>query len=695
MSYSSNLILENVINFEILFEDAYDPILIIQDDYFVDCNKAALKMLDMTNKKDLFHIHPSQISPEYQPCGMASKEKANQIIHKCYKDGHSRFEWLHQTLQGKKFWTEVSLKTIYIKEEKLLYVTFREISKKKEKQKELETYNQELIKNNKNLKKIQTQLDKTNKKSTDLLKTLTLLDRYKKALDETSIVTKTDLEGNLTYVNDKFCTTSGYTREELLGKKHNIVRHPDNKKDFFAHLWTTIKNKKTFKGIIKNTKKDGSTYYVDSTIMPILDNNDNIIEYIGIRNDVTSLYEKDKIIYEQFIDDLTRLPNRQKLIKDINKNIFPKMAIINIDSFKDINESYGLDIGDEVLKKFSRELLLFKSINLNIYRIGADEFALLSHGNYSFKELHKTCINFLKHIHHSKFIIDNNVFNLSCSIGISDHNKKLFTHSEMALSYAKKNDVELFIFDKEIDDFKNLKKNIELTQEIKYAINNDNILLYGQKIINNITQEVKYETLMRMKQKDGRILSPFDFLKQAKKAKLYPMMTKIMIDKACEYFKDKTSKFSINLTLQDITNKDTIEFLIRTLKQTNTSNRVLIEIVESEGIENFEEVSRFIDKVKKIGCEVAIDDFGTGYSNFEYITRLNIDILKIDGSLIKNIHKNQKLLITVRSIVSFAKALNIEVVAEFVHCQEVYQIIKEIGITYSQGYLFHKPEALN
>lgn len=130
------------------------------------------------------------------------------------------------------------------------------------------------------------------------------LEEYKRALDASSVVSKTDLYGIITYVNDKFCEVSGYEREELIGQNHNIIRHPDIQKEFFKQLWETIRNKKIFKGIIKNRKKNGQGYYVDSTIIPILDKNNEILEYIAIRNDVTSLFEKDELIYEQFTDEL-------------------------------------------------------------------------------------------------------------------------------------------------------------------------------------------------------------------------------------------------------------------------------------------------------------------------------------------------------------------------------------------------------
>lgn len=242
--------------------------------------------------------------------------------------------------------------------------------------------------------------------------------------------------------------------------------------------------------------------------------------------------------------------------------------------------------------------------------------------------------------------------------------------------------------------YKELKKNIELTKEIKQALKDDNILIYAQEIINNKTKNKKYEVLMRLRLPNGQILSPFVFLEHAKKARLYPLITNKIIEKSCEYFKDKDTDFSINLMIEDIKNHKTVNYLFSKLVETKVSNRVILEIVESEGIEKFEEVKDFIRKAKSLGCQVAIDDFGTGYSNFEYIIRLNVDYLKIDGSLIKNIHINNNIKLTVSTIVNFAKILGIKTVAEYVHCQEVQDIVESLEIDFSQGYLFYEPEQL-
>ncbi|MFX4277849.1 EAL domain-containing protein, partial [Aliarcobacter butzleri] len=149
-----------------------------------------------------------------------------------------------------------------------------------------------------------------------------------------------------------------------------------------------------------------------------------------------------------------------------------------------------------------------------------------------------------------------------------------------------------------------------------------------------------------------------------------------------------------NLTLEDLKDNYTMNFIFNTISKTKTAKQITFEIVESEGIEEFQEVNNFIKNAKKLGCKITIDDFGTGYSNFEYTIKLDIDIIKIDGSLIKNIHLDKNLELTVETIVTFAKALNIKTVAEFVHNEEVYECVKNLGIDYSQGYYLHEPEEL-
>ena len=536
----------------------------------------------------------------------------------------------------------------------------------------------------------------------DLKHSYNFLLEYKKAIDESSIVSKTDKNGLITFVNKKFCEISGYEEDELIGKSHNIVRHPSMTKEFFNNLWKTITNKEIFKGVIVNKKKNGLVYYVDTTIIPILDENKNIEEFIAIRHDITKVYEQKKLIEEQFIDELTLLPNRQKLLKDLKDSKIQKIAMININSFRDINNFYGFEAGDLVLKKFSQILLdkISTNINLDLYRVANDVFAICTKNKDNLKEIRDICTNIIEHFSLHPILINNNSFYLSISIGVARNCKdsavqnNLLSKAEYALRIAKKRDISILFLDENIELYNKLKENKKLIEELKNALISNNLLIYGQKLINNISKKEKYEILMRVKLEDGSILTPYSFLKEAKKAKLYLGMTRMLVKKACEYFKGKDIDFNLNLTLEDIKDQYTMDFIVNAMEKTNTAKQITFEIVESEGIESFTEVSNFIKKAKKLGCKIAIDDFGTGYSNFEYIIKLDVDYIKIDGSLIKNINSDNNLYLTVQTIVGFAKALKIKTVAEFVHNEEVLNCVKNLDIDYSQGFFIDEPKEL-
>ena len=523
---------------------------------------------------------------------------------------------------------------------------------------------------------------------------------YKKAIDESSIVSKTDKKGFITFVNSKFCETSGYEKDELIGKDHRIIRHPSMNKEFFAQMWETILDKKIFKGVIANKRKDGSIYYVDTTIIPILDENKDIVEFISIRHNITKIYEQKKLIEEQFIDELTLLPNRQKLLRDLKDNKITKIAIININSFRDINNFYGFETGDLVLKKFSQILLDKIYENIELYRVANDIFAICTKNKENLEDIRKICTNIIEHISLNPILINNNSFYLSISIGVarncedSSLQNNLLSKAEYALRIAKKQNISILFLDENIELYNKLKENKKLIEELKNALISNNLLIYGQKIINNFSKKEKYEILMRIKLEDGSILTPYSFLKEAKKAKLYLGMTRMLVKKACEYFKGKDIEFNLNLTLEDIKDQYTMDFIVHTIEKTNTAKQITFEIVESEGIESFTEVSNFIKKAKKLGCKIAIDDFGTGYSNFEYIIKLDVDYIKIDGSLIKNINTDNNLYLTVQTIVGFAKALKIKTVAEFVHNEEVLNCVKNLDIDYSQGFFIDEPKEL-
>lgn len=519
-------------------------------------------------------------------------------------------------------------------------------------------------------------------------------EEYRRALDASYIVSTGDLEGKITYVNDYFLKISGYKREELIGKPHSLLRHPSVPKEIFKEMWDTIQAKQCWHGMIRNRSKDGSSYFVKMTIVPILDDNGEIKQYIAVRYDMTGYVKQQEQIREMAFRSLsTGLPNLYALVRDIEKKEVPVLALVNIDGFKVLNNLYGYKTGDRIIKELTKllSLALLKQGYL-LYHIHADEFAVLADGEEC--EMYtKTLCGFQDTLHESGLFIEGRMIPLHISIACSEEPKeRLLVSANMAMHYARTQHERFVHYDKTIDFSKDYHENLRWTAILHEAIRGGMIRPFFQPIYDIRTNRIaKFEALMRLV-KGEEIFTPYLFLEIAKKVKLYPEISMVMLEKTFEAIRVHPYAFSINLSVEDIRNRRYTERLFALLGE-QRKGEVILEIVESEGIENFDEVNRFIERAKQAGCRIAIDDFGTGYSNFEYLLKLNADYLKIDGSLIKNIDCDIDVEDIVRTIVSFAKKKNIEVIAEFVANENVLRTVREIGIEYAQGYFVGKPSA--
>lgn len=519
-----------------------------------------------------------------------------------------------------------------------------------------------------------------------------LLEEYKTAVDASNIVSKTDTKGIITYANQAFCDTSGYSIDELIGKSQNIVRHPNMPKSVFKEMWETIQSKHIYKGVVENKRKDGSSYFVDATIVPILGVDGEIIEYLGIRHDITEFINNKQKLYT---NALTGLPNRYKLSSDLAAGNGGSLAVVNVDSFKILNDYYGSIIGDMVLVELANRFVkIFGSNNLTVYKLSADEYGIFC------EECKSDFVDEITRGVHLATLDGIRCGDIdivtSVTAGIAVGKEGLLEKANMALGFAKKYKKQISVYDESMLIGKNYEKNITISKTLREAIDGDWFVPYFQPIVNCLTGQIeKYETLVRIVKPSGEVLSPMEFLDVAKATRLYPHITRTMIAKAFEIFKNRKESFSVNLSVEDILDEHTRAFVLGMLGGYGMSGRVIFEILESEGIENYGDVSEFLSAAKKLGVKIAIDDFGTGYSNFEHLAKLNVDIIKIDGSLIRNIDTNSNSEIIVETIVSFAKKLGMQSVAEFVHSQEVYDKIKKIGIDYAQGYLLGKPDVLS
>ncbi|MCT7634034.1 EAL domain-containing protein [Aliarcobacter butzleri] len=521
-----------------------------------------------------------------------------------------------------------------------------------------------------------------------------ILKQYNEATKDSNIISTADLKGNITYVNDKFCEVSLYTYEEVLGKPHSIVRGEEDGK-IFQQLWETIKNKKVWYGVLKNRKKNGEFYWVNINIRPILDEKNEIIEYIAIRHEITDLVLKTEELKRNLrLDFLTNIGNRYKLIEDVSKSVNPCISILDIVSFSDVNDFFGYKTGDNILKIVARKIekLLIDKENYKVYRDHSDTFCIVAENEDRDKFI-KNIDEISKTIAKVPIVIKSRELYVQLSYVFSFESKENLLETANIIKRYSQANKNIIVYDKALELEKDYEKNIFWTLKIKKALDEDKIVPYFQPIYNLKTNKIeKYEALVRLI--DGNnVISPYYFLDISKKSKQYLQLTKTMIQKTFDYFKDKDFEFSINLTFEDIKSEYISSFIIELLKEYKIGHRVVFEIVESEEIDNFRKINEFFVTIREYGCKIAIDDFGSGYSNFEYLAKLNVNYIKIDGSLIKDILINKSSQNIVSMLVNFAKGQKVKTIAEFVSNKDILNKVRELGIDYVQGYYIKEPIA--
>ena len=397
------------------------------------------------------------------------------------------------------------------------------------------------------------------------------------------------------------------------------------------------------------------------------------------------------------VDSLTLLPNRIQLLDDIQETKNSDsiiLALLNINRFNDINDFYGFQSGDMVLQKLAK--FLKKNCtdpDIYIYKLPGDEFAIYTTKNISNKEFRIIIETLTEKLHNTSIQAFGHFISVSLSVGISSNKDFLLATSNMALNVARRGIKNIVVYDNSINKTHIALENIEGIKMIQDALKADTIVPYFQPIFNVRTQQIeKYESLVRIIKDDGSVATPFSFLDIAIKSKLYPNITKIMIEKSFAFFIDKKYEFSINLSIEDIINKNTTKFILEKLEEYPEPQRVVFEILESDKIEDYEELKEFIKKIKHYGCKFAIDDFGSGYSNFSHVLELHIDYLKIDASIIKHITTDENSRVITKTIINFASTLGLKTIAEFVEDKDSLELLEKMGIDYIQGYYIGKPQ---
>jgi len=391
-----------------------------------------------------------------------------------------------------------------------------------------------------------------------------------------------------------------------------------------------------------------------------------------------------------YIDPLSGLPNYLQLFHSIETFSSDKsLFVFNISGFSNINLVHGHKKSNKIIKEIAKYLSTRIGDGLS-YRIYADEFAVIlpTRGrDQLIRELKEG-------IEAYPFEIDNKSVNIRLYGSVAQVGSNVLERCEYGLIASRKQHGIIVNADtigqEQLDAF---AENISFQQKLRLAFMDNRIKLFYQPILDLKENRIeKYEVLMRLEDDDGTIRTPDYFLDTLKNMYLYPEVTKLIIQQAFSYFRDKPYAFSLNLTYGDIKNPEIRTFIVTILKNNpDTASRCTFELIESEAILNLEEIHAFIEMAHSYGAKIAIDDFGSGYSNYDLVFNLEIDYIKIDGSLIKNLLSDTKSEIMVNSIVTLAREKGAKVIAEWVSDRGLLAKVKETGIEYAQGFYIGEP----
>jgi len=410
-------------------------------------------------------------------------------------------------------------------------------------------------------------------------------------------------------------------------------------------------------------------------------------------------FTKQKEVRLSFVDNLTKLENRSALLKKLEADEASTIMIIDVDTIEHINLIYGYEVGNIVLKEFSQFLISYcEEKSYVLYKVENETFVIYDTREFiNFSEFERNFNELLERTKFHKVKVMGMDIDFDTTMGIVMCQDKAFAKANLALTKAKKENKKFFTYHNEFKEHEPIEYTMKWRESIKQAIYNKQIVPFFQPIVNKKQEIIKYEALMRIKQEvngETHFISPVYFLDTAVKTKQYEALSTEMIKQVLEKLEETDMVISINVSYYDIKEirlLNIIEKLIET-KNTDVCSRLIIEIIETSNISDCEYCSDFIDIAKKAGIKIAIDDFGTGYSNFTHILDIKPDYLKIDGSLIKNIHNDENSLALVKAIVEFSRKLNIKLIAEFVHNKEVFDVVRKLGIDEFQGYYFGEPK---
>lgn len=526
-------------------------------------------------------------------------------------------------------------------------------------------------------------------------------------------MTITSHDNKIIAVNTAFTQITGFKQHEILGKNPRILSSGKHDKQFYGEMWTALSREKKWSGEIWNKRKNGELFLEWITINAITNSTGEITHYCSIFADITERRAAEEAICRlTYNDPLTDLPNRRAFMERLEdslvisrkNNQLCAILFLDLDNFKDINDTLGHDIGDAVIKETASRLKMCIREDDLIARLGGDEFTVCLTDMNSAEDA-STVAQKLLDAMSSPFILDEERLYFSFSIGIAlfpehgETTQELLKHADQAMYHAKFSGRNKFSFF-DVSMAQHALNKTEIVKHLRNSMGSDQFSIHYQPIVNLETGMIdKAESLLRWTHPELGYISPDEFIPIAEDIGLICELGDWVFRQSASQVKSWQEKFkenfqlSINISPKQFQNESCdLEEWTDFLSQKALSNKaVSLEITEGVMMNEGPMTEQRLGMLKLAGIEISLDDFGTGYSSLAYLKKLNVDYLKIDRTFIQNIHINHDDQAMCEAIVVMAHKLNIKVIAEGVENEAQLNFLKSVGCDYAQGYWFSKP----